>query len=151
MVSPCQSVVGVQGKRGNNSGMSDSTVSRYSVPQSELRKKRILHVEFDRVLLATRHALLETAGFEVISCFSGMAAREVSTASAHFDLFLIGHAAPIDERTDLVTWIRAHFPRIAIIALRSRDTDYSPLGGDATAVADPAELLNTVIDLLKVR
>ena len=151
MVSPFQPVVGVQGKRSSDSGTRDTTAPRFLVPQSELRKKRILHVEFDRVLLATRHALLETAGFEVISCFSGMAAREVSTGSAHFDLFLIGHAAPIDERTDLVTWIRAHFPRVAIVALRSRDTDYSPLGGDATAVADPAVLLNTVIDLLRVR
>jgi CheY-like chemotaxis protein len=151
MVSPLQPIVALQGKVRCDSETNDPIDVRYTVPEGELRKKRILHVEFDRVLLATRHALLETAGFEVISCFSGMAAREVSTGNARFDLFLIGHAAPIDERTDLVTWIRAHFPRIAIVALRSRDTDYSPLGGDATAVADPTELLNTVIDLLKMR
>jgi CheY-like chemotaxis protein len=120
------------------------------LPETLPRKKKILHVEFDRVLLTTRHVLLETAGFEVISCFSSMAAREVSTGNAQFDIFLIGHAASMLERNDLVTWIRAHFPGVPVIALRSRDTDFSP-PGDATAVADPDELLKAIVDVLKVR
>jgi CheY-like chemotaxis protein len=115
-----------------------------------LRKKRILHVEFDRTLLTTRHALLETAGFEVVSCFSGMAAREVSTSSAQFDLFLIGHATSVHERADLVNWIRGHFPGVVVVVLRSRDTDGSP-AGDANIIGDPDELLTTIIDMLKVR
>src|SRR5579859_3850144 len=115
-----------------------------------LCRKRILHVEFDRSLLATRHALLETAGFEVISCFSGMAAREVSTGSVHFDLFLVGHAASLAERTELVRWMRFNFPKAAVVALRSRDTDGSPIG-DANVIADPEQLLTTIIDVLKLR
>ena len=115
-----------------------------------LRKKRILHVEFDRTLLTTRHALLETAGFEVVSCFSGMAAREVSTSSAQFDLFLIGHATSLHERADLVSWIRAHFPGVVVVVLRSRDTDGSP-AGDANIIGDPNELLTTIVNMLKVR
>ena len=130
--------------------MSAALGAARSVPVVGLRKKRILHVEFDRTLLTTRHALLETAGFEVISCFSGTAAREVSSASANFDLFLIGHAASIHERTDLIIWIRAHFPGIAVVALRSRDTDFSP-EGDAMTVADPDELLKTLLEVLRVR
>jgi len=113
-------------------------------------RKKILHVEFDRSLLATRHALLETAGFEVISCFSGMAAREVSTGSVHFDLFLVGHAASLAERTELVRWMRSNFPKAAVVALRSRDTDGSPIG-DANVIADPEELLTTIVDVLKLR
>lgn len=115
-----------------------------------LRKKRILHVEYDRSLLATRHALLETAGFEVISCFSGVAAREVSTGSVHFDLFLLGHAASLFERTELVTWVKSNFPNIPVLVLRSRDTDSSPVA-DASAIADPQELLATVMDTLNLR
>ena len=115
-----------------------------------LCRKRILHVEFDRSLLSTRHALLETAGFEVISCFSGMAAREVSTGSVHFDLFLVGHAASLAERTDLVIWMRANFPNVVVVALRSRDTDGSPIS-DANVTADPEQLLSTIIDVLKLR
>jgi CheY-like chemotaxis protein len=114
------------------------------------RKKRILHVEFDRTLLTTRHVLLETAGFEVVSCFSGMAAREVSTSSARFDLFLLGHATSVQERAELATWIRARFPEIVVVVLRSRDTDGSP-AGDANVVGDPDELLTTIVDILKVR
>lgn len=123
---------------------------RRPIPEAFPRKKRILHVEFDRVLLTTRHVLLETAGFEVISCFSGMAAREVSAGNTYFDLFLVGHAASVHERTDLITWIRAQFPGIAIVVLRSRDTDFSP-AGDALAVADPDELLKAIVDVLRVR
>ena len=127
----------------------DGAGSPIAMPQPAGRKKRILHVEFDRVLLTTRHALLETAGFDVISCFSGMAAREVATGTAHFDLFLMGHATTVHERTDLITWIRAHFPGISIVVLRSRDTDFSP-AGDALAVADPDELLKAIVDVLKI-
>jgi CheY-like chemotaxis protein len=114
------------------------------------RKKRILHVEFDRSLLTTRHALLETAGFDVISCFSGVAAREVSAGSIHFDLFLLGHAASLIERADLVTWARTSFPKVPIVVLRSRDTDGSP-AADANAIADPEELLTVIVDILKLR
>lgn len=113
-------------------------------------KKRILHVEFDRSLLTTRHALLETAGFEVVSCFSGSAVREVSTGSIHFDLFLLGHAASMPERAALVMWARTSFPSVPIVVLRSRDTDGFPLG-DGSAIADPEELLTVIVDMLKLR
>ena len=149
MSSAFQPFLDSQARNRNNSGM-DGAGSPTAVPQPAPRKKRILHVEFDRVLLTTRHALLETAGFDVISCFSGMAAREVSAGSVQFDLFLMGHAASVHERTDLITWIRAHFPGIAIVVLRSRDTDFSP-AGDALAVADPDELLKAIMDVLRVR
>src|SRR3954454_1116779 len=114
-----------------------------------LRKKRILHVEFDRTLLATRHALLETAGCEVVSCFHGMAAREVAAGSMEFDLFLVGHAASVEERSNLVSWMKAHFPKVAIVALRSRDTDGSP-GGDVNVTSDPEELLKAILDVLRI-
>lgn len=112
-------------------------------------KKRILHVEFDRALLTTRHALLETAGFEVISCFNGRAAREVSCDGVRFDLFLVGHAASFVERADLVKWVRSHFPKVPIVVLRSRETDGFP-AGDAHAIADPEELLRTIVEILKI-
>jgi DNA-binding NtrC family response regulator len=151
MVSVYQPFIGSQ--KGNNNSNSDGNGSMPipgRAPETFARKKRILHVEFDRVLLTTRHALLETAGFDVISCFSGTAAREVSAGCSHFDLFLMGHAASMAERTDLITWIRAQFPGIAIVVLRSRDTDFSP-AGDALSVADPDELLKAIVDVLKVR
>ena len=151
MVSPYQPFIGVAQENNNgNSGNKGLASASESAPQISARKKRILHVEFDRTLLTTRHALLETAGFEVISCFNGMAAREVSCGCPYFDLFLMGHAASLSERIDLVTWMRAQFPGIAIVVLRSRDTDFSP-AGDALAVAEPDELLKTIVEVLRVR
>jgi DNA-binding NtrC family response regulator len=151
MVSPSHAIVASQqGSKNGNLDVNRAARATGPIPETFGRKKRILHVEFDRALLTTRHALLETAGFEVISCFSGMAAREVSASSTYFDLFLMGHAASMHERTDLITWIRAHFPGISIVVLRSRDTDYSP-AGDALSVADPDELLKTIVEVLKVR
>ena len=149
MVSSFQPFAAVgRGKTKPENG--NSVAAGGLVPQNLPRKKRILHVEFDRLLLTTRHVLLETAGFEVISCFSGMAAREVSAGNSHFDLFLVGHATSVHERADLITWIRAQFPGIAIVVLRSRDTDFSP-AGDAVAVGDPDELLKTIVEVLKFR
>lgn len=151
MVSPYQPFMGSQhGSNSASSGGNGPIPAPGRAPETLARKKRILHVEFDRVLLTTRHALLETAGFDVISCFSGMAAREVSTGSANFDLFLMGHAASLSERINLITWIRSQFPGIAIVVLRSRETDISP-AGDALSVADPDELLKAIVDVLKVR
>jgi DNA-binding response OmpR family regulator len=115
-----------------------------------VRRKRILHVEFDRTLLATRHALLETAGFEVISCFNATAIREVSTAAAAFDLFLVGHAAPLAERNELVTWLRSNFPDAAVVVMRTREVEPCPAGALATG-ADPDDLLKTIFDVLKRR
>jgi DNA-binding NtrC family response regulator len=150
MVSPFQAMINVQGKSKSSADFQPAVPAPGRVPETFARKKRILLVEFDRVLLATRHTLLETAGFEVISCFSAMAAREVSAGSVSFDLFLMGHAAPMHERVDLITWIRAQFPGIAIVVLRSRDTDVSP-AGDALSVAEPDQLLKAIVDVLKVR
>jgi len=149
MVSPVQPVLNGKDARKSDFGFAGRAPIEPAVGSSA-RKKRILHVEFDRSLLAIRHTLLETAGFEVISCFSGMAAREVSTGGGGFDLFLVGHAASLLERNDLITWMRANFPGMTVVALRSRDTDGSP-SGDANATADPDELLTTIVDILQLR
>ena len=148
-MSPFQPFAAV-GRDKTKSEVGTPVVAGTPIPEMFPRKKRILHVEFDRLLLTTRHVLLETAGFEVISCFSSTAAREVSAANTHFDLFLVGHATSVHERSDLIMWIRAQFPGIAIVVLRSRDTDFSP-AGDALAVADPDELLKAIVDVLGVR
>ncbi|MBV9075579.1 MAG: hypothetical protein JOZ10_18305 [Acidobacteria bacterium] len=150
MVSTFQPFFGSRESENENAALRTAGTLAAPIPETLPRKKRILHVEFDRVLLTTRHVLLETAGFEVVSCFSGVAAREVSTGNMRFDVFLVGHAASIGERSDLVMWMRAQFPGIAIVVLRMRDTDFSP-AADAATVADPDELLKTIMDVLKVR
>lgn len=145
MASGMQPVLSAKDGAKNNALRANAT----PLPEQGCRKKRILHVEFDRTLLATRHALLETAGCEVVSCFHGMAAREVAAGSMEFDVFLVGHAASVEERSNLVSWMKAHFPKVAIVALRSRDTDGSP-GGDVNVTSDPEELLKAILDVLRI-
>lgn len=148
MASPFQPVPQMQARPNDDRGGGNTN----GMPklESASRRKRILHVEFDRTLLATRHVLLETAGFEVISCFSGTAAREVSTGNVHFDLFLLGHAASVAERTDLVIWMKSQLPGVAVVVLRARDTDGVPAGG-VNVVSEPEELLKALVDILKIR
>ena len=146
MASPFRPVLLNAGANDNQGGDSADRVPKL---ETGFRRKRILHVEFDRTLLATRHVLLETAGFEVISCFSGMAAREVSAGNVHFDVFLLGHAASVAERTDLVIWMKSQFPGVAVVVLRARDTDGAP-GGGVNVVSEPEELLKALVDILKI-
>jgi len=105
--------------------------------------KRIVHVEFDNVLLTTRHALLETAGFEVVSCFGSAAARQVMTDQRGFDLFLIGHAASMQERDQLIAWAQSCCPRTPILTITSRDTDQPPKGV-LNAGSGPEDLLRAI-------
>jgi len=132
----------------NTMGNVEKATAPLRVFYSAVRKRRILHVEFDRTLLAVRHALLETAGFDVVSCFSGLAVREVSVSTLPFDLFLLGHAASVSDRNELVAWMRANFPQTAVVALKARDVDSSPLG-DVTTVAEPEDLVKTVVEVLR--
>ncbi|GEM_PF-4358671 len=152
MASPYQPPPNVNLNEHNQSGNSSRGDGKGSgapsLFQTALGRKRILHVEFDRTLLAIRHTLLETAGFEVVSCFSAIAIREVSTAAAPFDVFLVGHAAPVDERDDLVTWMKANFPNTRVVVLRKRETDSSP-EGVTSSTAEPENLIKTLVELLR--
>jgi hypothetical protein len=135
------------GKSGDEDGERAATLPK---GLTAFRRKRILHVEFDRTLLAVRHALLESAGFEVISCFSGLALREVSRDTLSFDLFLVGHAASVAERSELVIWLKGNFPEAVVVVVRARETDSFP-SGDIITTAEPEELLRTLFDVLNPR
>jgi len=148
MASPFQPLpkaVAKDNNSTNGNGANPETAPKLF--DTALRKKRILHVEFDRTLLAVRHALLETAGFEVISCFSSLAMREVSTATLPFDLLLIGHSASVAERNELIAWMKGIFPNTPVLVLKARVTDTTP-AGDIASTADPEELLRTIVEAL---
>ena len=148
MASAFQPVPKASRQTEDRSGNHQKGLTPRKMFETALRHKRILHVEFDRTLLAVRHALLETAGFEVISCFSSTALREVSTGTSPFDLVLVGHAAPVSERNELVTWMKTNFPGTTVIVLKARDTDSSPIG-DISTTGDPEDLVKTIVDVLK--
>ena len=147
MASPFQPLPKI-GRVNNKNGSDGNGSETPPLFETALRRKRILHIEFERTLLAIRHALLETAGFEVVSCFSATALREVSTAATAFDLFLVGHSAPAEEREELVMWMKTNFPETRVLVLRSRETDTAP-SGHFVATADPEDLIRALVELFK--
>ena len=36
-----------------------------------------------------------------------------------YDLFVVGHAAPEEDRKEIVAWLKTKFPRVPILALNS--------------------------------
>ena len=93
--------------------------------------KRIFQIAYTHSLLAARAELLSKRGYKVASALGNEAARKALKVRAEtYDLFIVGHAAPLDVRNDMVQWLKENYPRIRILALKppydSADFDLSP-------------------------
>src|SRR5215468_5052517 len=66
---------------------------------------RILSVTYDHSLSRTREMLFSAEGHRVASVLSTVAAVQLCEQKA-FDLIVIGHSIPLDERKSLLTEIR---------------------------------------------
>ncbi len=107
--------------------------------------KRILSVSYENLLL-TRGALLEGQGYHVISAlgFTQSAAR---CAEGNFDLFILGHSIPEDDKQELIRIFRAHCAA-PVLALR-RQGEEAPENADYRVFSlDPVRLLKTVAQVL---
>lgn len=71
--------------------------------------KRILSVSYDVSLLATRGMLLEQRGYEVTSALGFIKALE-HCRQGHFDLFILGHSIPAEDKLSLVKTFRDNCP-----------------------------------------
>jgi DNA-binding NtrC family response regulator len=71
--------------------------------------KRILSVSYDMSLLATRKMLLEQKGYAVVSAL-GFSKALASCRAGGFDLFILGHSIPHDDKLELIQSFRAHCP-----------------------------------------
>ena len=69
--------------------------------------KRILSVSYDVSLLATRKMLLEQKGYEVVNAYGFTKALTCCSAGG-FDLFILGHSIPHDDKLALIESFRAH-------------------------------------------
>jgi hypothetical protein len=82
------------------------------------KTKRILfQIGYDEKGLNARAELLRRFGHEVISVTNNEAAK-VALGSYHdVDLFIVGHTAPEQTRKEMVSWLRANYPKVKIVAL----------------------------------
>ena len=67
--------------------------------------------------LNARAELLRRFGHEVISVHDNDAARQTLGGVSRVDLFVVGHSAPEQTRTEMVEWLKANYPKVKILAL----------------------------------
>ena len=71
--------------------------------------KRILSVSYDDILVVTRQMLLENSGYQVTSALGFTKAVEQCQHSG-FDLFILGHSIPEDDKLHLIRTFRENCP-----------------------------------------
>ena len=68
-------------------------------------KKRLLSISYDEAILKTRHYIFERAGFEVTSAW-GFSDALAQCKQGDFDLIVLGHTLPPQDKTALVSALR---------------------------------------------
>src|SRR6267154_1299231 len=97
-------------------------MAQLNVSQGKGRaSKRIFQIAYDKQLGLRRAELLRSLGYGVISVVGNDPARILLTSIQHYDLFIVGHAAPEETRTEMIDWIKVKYPRVKILALNSPD------------------------------
>src|SRR5205823_11600255 len=93
-------------------------VVQLNVSQEKWRTtKRIFQIAYDEQLGLRRAELLRSLGYGVISVIGNDPAIILLTSIQHYDLFIVGHAAPEETRTEMVDWIKVKYPEVEILAL----------------------------------
>jgi hypothetical protein len=95
-------------------------VAQLNVSQGMWRAiKRIFQISYDEQLGLGRAELLRSLGYGVISVIGNDPAVVLLTSIQHYDLFILGHAAPEETRTEMIDWIKVKYPRVKILALNA--------------------------------
>ena len=88
-----------------------------NVARATRAARRIFHIAYDEYLGLRRSELLRARGYAVISVSGNEAAKLLLSSIQHFDLFIVGHAAPEETRREIVGWLKAEYPGVKILAL----------------------------------
>ena len=95
-------------------------VIQMNLARAKLRAiRRIFQIAYDEDLGLRRAELLRSRGYGVISVVGNQAAKLLLSSILHYDLFIVGHAAPQEARREIVSWLKAEYPRVKILALNS--------------------------------
>ncbi len=95
-------------------------VAQLNVSQGKWRAtKRIFQIAYNEQLGLGRAELLRSLGYGVISVIGNDPARVLLASIQHYDLFIVGHAAPEETRKEMIDWIKVKYPRVKILALNA--------------------------------
>jgi hypothetical protein len=85
----------------------------------DARRRVVVQIAYDEVLLLKRAELLRNRGYDVISAFGNESAKAILESGRQFDIFIVGHSAADRIRAEIVSWIKMRFPGVKILALNS--------------------------------
>lgn len=118
---------------------------RLLLPRSTSTGPRILSVGDDPMLLGSRHMLLESAGYQVLSVSSSRVIRQEHQGA--FDLAVVCHTTVI-SRAQLVASLQSSHPQVPILLLERAAGGCSD--GMGLVLSRPEELLRTVRDIIEI-
>ena len=108
---------------------------------SERASKRIFQIAYAEQIRIARAELLRSLGYPVISVAGNDAAKVLLTTLQRENLgiaiFIVGHAAPIQTRIEMVNWPKTNYPETKILALNPPDQQIP--NADCNALQDATE------------
>jgi DNA-binding NtrC family response regulator len=108
---------------------------------------RILSVAHELSLLKTRELLFSRAGFKV-SSFQAIAPAIRACKRRPFDLIVVGHSIPLEERKKMVKELRAMCQTPILALVRPNEPQLMEADYVFDSTASPLLLLETVIKIL---
>jgi DNA-binding response OmpR family regulator len=108
---------------------------------------RILSVSADKSLLESREMLLREFGYDVTSAWG--ASEGVKYCTAKFDLLIIGHSMPHEQKQALVKAFRAH--NCAPVLALHRENEETLEGVDFEIPPEPQVVISAVASLIANR
>jgi hypothetical protein len=119
-------------------------VARVNVQTIDGKKPAVFQITYDPSVGDRRAEILRLHGYEVLTVIGNEAAKVVLTIPQEFDLFVIGDGTDHDARREMVSWLKANFPHIRILAVNSSPTE-ELAGADYNAKVDGPEKLLPLI------
>ncbi|MGH9523735.1 MAG: hypothetical protein ACRD3E_14500 [Terriglobales bacterium] len=104
---------------------------------------RILSISYDEALLVTRELMLRGAGHDVTSALGLHDSREACTRGP-FDLAIIGHSIPRNDKLEFISAFRQSNPVALVIALTRAGEERLSVVDAYVYPGDPESLIRTI-------
>jgi DNA-binding response OmpR family regulator len=117
------------------------------MPKKQHPHPRILSVSYDDLLLRMRQMILENEGYTVVSAH-GLENSLAQCKKGGFDLFILGHSIPDQDKRKLVETFRREC-QAPIISLTRGASEQRVDGANYHIDPDPEPLLKLVAEIIR--
>lgn len=113
-------------------------VVQRNIPEAKWRTiRRIFQIAYDEQTGLQRAELLRSLGYGVISVVGNEAAKFLLASIQDYDIFIVGPAAPEQDRKEIIAWLRANYPNVPILALNPPHQKMNEADSNAVFNGDP--------------